>query len=333
MARQQGTLSLSANFELNNSAPLDARALVPTKNDLYITTNWIALDGNVYTYNGMTVTVAEDLTPANNGIYVLLDSSDITDPANWLFVGSGGASTSWWELAGDAGAPSQIQLGDTALIKGGVGLTSTTSLNEVTLDLDNTGVVPGTYLNNPLSINAQGQIIQVWPGVASVVSVTVGNGLVLSGTSVDPIIDIDYISVNNIILSASTIKWPSIPDAQIIYNDNLTNIVHRAPIDAFISPGRPQAIFSIYNSAVVNEVYNELGTISITQTPGVFNKYIVSFSGTILNSPNYLVNIIRENQQGDLEFVYVSSKTATGFEIKADSQNQINFSLLNVVIY
>ena len=69
MARQKGTLGISANFEPQIAAPFDARAMVPTKADLIIQSNWTALDGSYYGYNGMTVTVAEDSTVANNGIY------------------------------------------------------------------------------------------------------------------------------------------------------------------------------------------------------------------------------------------------------------------------
>ena len=89
MARVKGTLGISANFEPQIAAAFDARANVPTKADLILAATWVALDSGTYVYNGMTVTVSEDSTAANNGIYVLLDTAEIetADYSGWLFVG------------------------------------------------------------------------------------------------------------------------------------------------------------------------------------------------------------------------------------------------------
>ena len=89
MARVKGTLGISANFEPQIAAAFDARANVPTKADLILAATWVALDSGTYVYNGMTVTVSEDSTAANNGIYVLLDTAEIetSDYSGWLFVG------------------------------------------------------------------------------------------------------------------------------------------------------------------------------------------------------------------------------------------------------
>ena len=94
MARVKGTLGISANFEPQIAAAFDARANVPTKADLILAATWVALDSGTYVYNGMTVTVSEDSTAANNGIYVLLDTAEIetTDYSGWLFIGSSGGS-------------------------------------------------------------------------------------------------------------------------------------------------------------------------------------------------------------------------------------------------
>jgi len=95
MARVKGTLGISANFEPQIAAAFDARANVPTKADLILAATWVALDSGTYVYNGMTVTVSEDSTASNNGIYVLLDTAEIetSDYSGWLFIGSGGGSS------------------------------------------------------------------------------------------------------------------------------------------------------------------------------------------------------------------------------------------------
>lgn len=76
MARQKGTLILGSNIENNASAPLDARMLVKTKEEL--------TDANSfpYSYQGMIVAVQND-----NKIYLLIDN-DPTVLANWKEIGA-----------------------------------------------------------------------------------------------------------------------------------------------------------------------------------------------------------------------------------------------------
>ena len=87
--RNNGTLGISANFEPQVSAPFDARAIVPTQADLLVAATWVANDGNTWIYVGMTVTVASDPTPANNGVYILLNVAGFALLSNWQFVGAG----------------------------------------------------------------------------------------------------------------------------------------------------------------------------------------------------------------------------------------------------
>ena len=87
--RANGILGISANFEPQVAGAFDARAVVPTQADLLLASTWEANDGGTYIYVGMTVTVAEDPTPANNGVYILLNVAGYTSISNWKFVGSG----------------------------------------------------------------------------------------------------------------------------------------------------------------------------------------------------------------------------------------------------
>lgn len=94
MAREKGIASFSANFEPQKSAPLDARMLVSTKDDLLSPAIWQANDGNTYTYVGMIVSVTSDADPANNGVY-RLKAADYTDVNNWELLGTGAGSQGW----------------------------------------------------------------------------------------------------------------------------------------------------------------------------------------------------------------------------------------------
>lgn len=92
MGRTKGLANFAANFEPLMAAPLDARMLVATRADLLSAATWTANDGSVYTYVGMTVSVNEDTTPENNGIY-RLTAADYTDIDNWAQLGEGGSGT------------------------------------------------------------------------------------------------------------------------------------------------------------------------------------------------------------------------------------------------
>ena len=119
--RTNGILGISANFEPQVAGAFDARAVVPTQADLLLATTWEANDGGTYIYVGMTVTVAEDSTPANNGVYILLNVAGYTNINNWKFVGSGGAGNPG--ATGAQGAAGEIGASGAQGAAGGIGAT------------------------------------------------------------------------------------------------------------------------------------------------------------------------------------------------------------------
>ena len=103
-ARTPGLLGISANFEAQMAAPLDARMICDTKADLLLATTWEANDGGHYAYVGMIVTVNGDGTPANNGVY-RLTALPYTSAGNWEQCGSATPVPAFAEIAfayGDA---------------------------------------------------------------------------------------------------------------------------------------------------------------------------------------------------------------------------------------
>lgn len=84
MSRQRGLFPLSANFEPNIAAPLDARLVADSLSNLTDSQYWSSSDNNVYIFQGITVAVWNDY--GNNGLYILINH-DYTDINNWLKVG------------------------------------------------------------------------------------------------------------------------------------------------------------------------------------------------------------------------------------------------------
>lgn len=61
--------------------------LVETRSDLVLKSTWQQLNGDIWTYPGMVVSVASDVNPANNGVYMLIDA-DFTIASNWQKMAS-----------------------------------------------------------------------------------------------------------------------------------------------------------------------------------------------------------------------------------------------------
>lgn len=81
MARRQGTFSIGSNIEPNVSAPLDARLVCNTKQDLLDAASF------PYSYLGMQVAVVSE------GKSYILIAADTTKEASWKENGSGGEIT------------------------------------------------------------------------------------------------------------------------------------------------------------------------------------------------------------------------------------------------
>jgi len=112
MSRNKGTFNFAANFEVLNKAPLDARLVVDTKENLITPSVWQDVASNVWLYKGIVVSVVSDPSAENNGLYFLTDETQYTDYNYWLKLGSSlqvdPSGTSW--------ATFQLNNGDNGVI-------------------------------------------------------------------------------------------------------------------------------------------------------------------------------------------------------------------------
>lgn len=85
MARESGQFNFSANLEVKKTAPLDARSVVQTYEELIDINTWKDSDGKVWLYDGLLVSVVND--SSKNGVYRLIDSDNYQSYSSWVAEG------------------------------------------------------------------------------------------------------------------------------------------------------------------------------------------------------------------------------------------------------
>lgn len=80
MARNKGTFTFAANFQVKTAEALDPRVVVATKSELIAKDTWPYDGDTLYLYNGLIVAVTED-----KAMYMLIDSTKAlnTDYSGW----------------------------------------------------------------------------------------------------------------------------------------------------------------------------------------------------------------------------------------------------------
>lgn len=90
---------INKNYILSTNRPFDARTVVKTKADLEDVNTWKSKAGKFNGYKGMIVSVYEDITEENNGLYILKNFTrdpvtNLAATLTWIKIGSSNSNSS-----------------------------------------------------------------------------------------------------------------------------------------------------------------------------------------------------------------------------------------------
>jgi hypothetical protein len=166
------------------------------------------------TLGDLTIGASKTISMGSNKITGVAAPTASTDAATKGYVdGLLSAGADIFTMAGDAGTSSTMQTGDTITISGGTGLSSASTADTVTINIDNTGVTAGSYGSATaipvLAINAQGQVtsastiavssdmsIAADAGTGGPITVGTDTLTISGGTNVNTSVSGDTITVN-----------------------------------------------------------------------------------------------------------------------------------------
>jgi len=212
MSRNKGTFNFAANFEPLVEAPLDARMRVSTKAELIRPDIWADANSNVWLYDGLLVSVVDDPSIANNGLYFLADKVNYISPVSWIHIGSVSGTL-------DASGTSSVSF---QLNNGGYGVVLTDTSGNLTVN---------TYDGSLATISVGGVYINGFDGAKGFDSTIQGNGVVTNFgvdhnlntkrhiiSMYDVITDIQIYPQNKRGLNTDTITFTSPPELGQDYN-------------------------------------------------------------------------------------------------------------------
>ena len=183
---------------------------------------------------------------------------------------SNGGSMSQWNLAADSGFSSIITDNNVVSLEGGTGISTVGSNPDtVTISLDNQLPFSASYTMPNISVNMQGQITAISPGAIDDI-LAAGPGLTLNLAAVPDQIEVDYLGIDNIILTAPTLAatenrdYVLVSDASDdnVYKVQLSNLAIPAgvqSVNASATFGLTVPIFANIAGTNMNILINEFG--------------------------------------------------------------------------
>ena len=294
------------------------------------------------------------------------------------------ADTTDFDVASDTGTTSTMAAGKTLTISGGTGINTVGASNpggsQSTINLSDIAGVAGNYTNSNLTVDGQGRItgassgsggsgvtqivagtnITVNPSggtgvvtvnstdqfTGTVTSVTGNQGIVMTGSSAAPVVNVDYAGTNNYILTGTQVI-PSTP--QLTISDNMPfstiragEVVYYTTVADVVETGNGYKSVALRLSPngslapTVTVVKNDLGS-TISATKSTVGSYVLSTSGGSGNfGSNVIAFIENPNEIGTAPNIFpqtttIRLKAATEISVRSYNANLLPGGLADLV--
>jgi len=273
-AGQVLTVGASNNLEWTTNGTGSMSTWILTADNSTLST---VQDGNTVTIAGGTkLTTAAALTDT---VTIDHDNTTRTDTSSALSPGAGGTFTVVDSITQDAtGHPTAVNI-KTVTMPTITGVTSVTTLTPNTISIGGTSEDPtvstitGAVVNGGTSLATGDQIYDfvIGLGYGVVDSVTAGNGINITGTAQDPVVNIDYAGVDNAILVVPTA--PITNQDYLWFSDVTDDSIKKVLVSDLPGGGGGAVTQIVAGTNVTVSPVNGTGVVTVNSTD--------QFSGTV----------------------------------------------------